>query len=61
MRSTEDPILNDLAALPEVPRDAAAAEALRRRARLVLIGEASVPNPLFVRLSFAWSAATFRP
>ena len=57
MRSTEDPILNDLAALPEVPRDAAAAEVLRRRAQLVLAGEASAPSPLLARLSFAWSAA----
>ena len=60
MSSTEDPILKRLADLPEVPLDAAAAAAaedVRRRARLVLIGEAPAPSPLLAHLSFAWSAA----
>ncbi|AKT42579.1 hypothetical protein [Chondromyces crocatus] len=57
MRSSEDSILNDLAELPEVPCDAGAADALRRRARLVLTGEARASRPVLSRLSFAWSAA----
>lgn len=57
MSSIEDPILKSLSELPEVPLDPAQADAVRRRARLALVGEAPAPDPLWARLSFAWSTA----
>ncbi len=59
MKTPDDPILTSLAELPEVPLDPAAAEAVRRRARVALVdGSAGSAPPLAaVRLSFAWSTA----
>ena len=55
-----DPLLTSLAELPDVPLDPAAADAVRRRARVALVDgrDGSAPASLAaVRLSFAWSAA----
>ncbi len=56
MSTPDDPLLKSLSDLPAVPIDEAAAEALRRRARLALVEEAAGPfSP--ARLSRAWSDA----
>jgi hypothetical protein len=52
----DDPLLRGLAELPPVPVDDAAAEALRRRARIALVDEGA-PRPAFARLAAAWSGA----
>jgi hypothetical protein len=59
----DDPLLSSLAELPDVPLDPAAADAVRRRARVALGDDSahgsapSLPSPALVRLSFAWSTA----
>ena len=59
MKTPDDPILNSLADLPEVPLDPAAADAVRRSARAALVdGDGGASRRLaLTRLSIAWSTA----
>lgn len=57
MKTPDDPILNSLAELPEVPIDPAAAEAVRRSARAALVEGGAPERPALSRLSLAWSSA----
>jgi hypothetical protein len=57
MRPSDDPILKNLADLPEVPLDAATSDRVQRRARIALVDAREAPHPTLMRLSLAWSTA----